>query len=59
MADSTSSGKTFSPPVFMLTEPRPCMTMVPSSATLAMSPGRTHRTPSFSMNVAAVFSRSL
>ncbi len=36
---STSSGNTFSPPVLMHTEPRPRRLMVPSSATVAQSPG--------------------
>ena len=37
--DSTSSGKTFSPPVLMHTEPRPMRVMRPSSSTVAKSPG--------------------
>jgi hypothetical protein len=57
-ADSTSSGKIFSPPELMHTAPRPSTLMVPSGSTVARSPGRTHRSPSISMNVAAVFSGS-
>ncbi len=34
-ASSTSSGKTFSPPVLMHTEPRPSRTSVPSASTRA------------------------
>jgi hypothetical protein len=39
MACSTSSTKTFSPPVFTTSLPRPSSTKVPSASTLAMSPG--------------------
>ncbi len=44
-AASTSSGKTFSPPVLMHSEPRPSTMMVPSASTVAWSPGSAHRDP--------------
>ena len=40
-ADSTSSGKIFSPPELMETDPRPSRVMVPSSSMVAKSPGIT------------------
>ncbi len=59
IAPSTSSGKTFSPPVFTHTLPRPSNVTVPSSSTLAKSPGTTYRSPSTSTNIAAVLTGSL
>ena len=44
-ADSTSSGCTFSPPRLMHCEARPSTTIVPSTSTLARSPGTAHRPP--------------
>ena len=59
-AASTSSGKIFSPPELMLTEPRPNSVIVPSASTVAKSPGMTQRLPSASWTkVRAVFSSSL
>ncbi len=58
-AFSTSSGKTFSPPVLMLTDPRPSKVIVPSASTIAMSPGSTQRLPPASAKTDAVFSGSL
>ena len=58
-ASSTSSGKTFSPPVLMQFEPRPSRISDPSAATLAQSPGSECGTPSMIMNVRADFSGSL
>ena len=52
-ASSTSSGKTFSPPVLMHTEPRPSRCSVPSALTSAQSPGTLHRLPSNVRNVCA------
>ena len=40
IASSTSSGKTFSPPVLMHTEPRPSSVIPPSASTVAKSPGQ-------------------
>ena len=45
-ASSTSSGKIFSPPELMTTEPRPSSVIVPSASTLAKSPGTDQRVPS-------------
>ena len=58
-APSTSSGKTFSPPVFTHVLPRPSSVIVPSSSTRAKSPGTTYRSPSTSTNIAAVLTGSL
>ncbi len=58
-ASSTSSGKTFSPPVLMQTEPRPSSFRVPSVFTSAQSPGTLQRTPSMILKVLALFSSSL
>ena len=58
-ASSTSSGKTFSPPVLMHTEPRPRSVIVPSSSIWAKSPGSEYRTPSMTGNVAADLTSSL
>ena len=58
-ASSTSSGKTFSPPVLMQFEPRPSRINEPSAATLAQSPGSECGTPSITLNVRADFSGSL
>jgi hypothetical protein len=58
-AASTSSGWTFSPPVLIDTDPRPNTVIVPSSSTVARSPGTAHRTPSTTGKVAAVFAGSL
>ena len=55
---STSSGKTFSPPVLMLDDPRPSTSIDPSAATMASSPATAQRTPSTTGNVAAVRSGS-
>lgn len=55
---STSSGKTFSPPVLTHCDPRPKIEIVPSAATVAMSPVSSQRVPSISTNVRAVFSGS-
>jgi hypothetical protein len=43
MASSTSSGKTFSPPVLMHLLPRPMKVMRPSASMVAKSPGSTQR----------------
>ena len=56
---STSSGKTFSPPVLMHCDPRPSSWIEPSASTVAMSPVMTWRRPSTSTKVSAVFSGSL
>ena len=58
-ASSTSSGKIFSPPELMTTEPRPSRVMVPSASTDAKSPGTDQRAPAISGKVAADFSGSL
>ncbi len=58
-ASSTSSGKTFSPPVLMHTEPRPRRWIVPSALTVAKSPGMLQRRPSTMRNVAADLASSL
>ena len=58
-ASSTSSGKTFSPPVLMQFDPRPRRISEPSAATFAQSPGNEWGTPSITMNVRADFSGSL
>src|SRR5262245_66462342 len=58
-ASSTSSGKIFSPPELMTTEPRPSNVIDPSSSTLAKSPGTDHIDPLISMNVDADFDSSL
>ena len=57
--DSTSSGKTFSPPVLMLIDPRPSTVIDPSASMVAMSPGSTQRSPPISTNVVRDFSSSL
>src|SRR5207248_2845740 len=54
-----SSGKTFSPPVLMQTDPRPSTRSVPSASTVAWSPGIEYRAPSIIRNVRPVFSGSL
>ncbi len=58
-APSTSSGKTFSPPVFTQVLPRPSSVTVPSASTRAKSPGTAYRLPSTSANIAAVLTGSL
>ena len=40
-AASTSSGKIFSPPELIDSEPRPSSVIVPSASTMARSPGMT------------------
>ncbi len=51
-AASTSSGKTFSPPELMQSEPRPRTTMLLSAFTVARSPGSAQRWPRASTKVA-------
>src|SRR3954471_18278747 len=58
-ASSTSSGKTFSPPVLMQFDPRPRRISDPSAATLAQSPGSEWDTPSMILKVRADLSGSL
>ena len=58
-ADSTSSGKIFSPPELMETEPRPSRVTEPSASTVAKSPGITNLVPSTVMNTSAVLTGSL
>ena len=59
-AASTSSGKIFSPPELIDTEPRPSSVIVPSASTVAKSPGIEYRTPSASVtNVSARLRRVL
>ena len=58
-APSTSSGNTFSPPVFTHVLPRPSRVMVPSASIRAQSPGTAYRFPSTSANIAAVLTGSL
>ena len=58
-ASSTSSGKTFSPPVLMHWLPRPRRFSVPSRFTVAQSPGIDQRRPSMTGKLLAVFSGSL
>ncbi len=59
-AASTSSGKIFSPPELIDTDPRPNSVMVPFSSTVAQSPGRTQRTPWRStLKVSAVLASAL
>ena len=58
-ADSTSSGKIFSPPELIETEPRPSRVMVPFSSMVAKSPGIVNRVPSTVMKTSAVLTGSL
>ena len=58
-APSTSSGKTFSPPVFTHVLPRPSRVTEPSASSRAMSPGTAYRLPSTSASIAAVRPGSL
>ena len=58
-ASSTSSGKTFSPPVLITWLPRPSRVMAPSASTVAQSPGTDQRWPSKMRKVLADFSSSL
>ena len=58
-APSTSSGNTFSPPVFTHVLPRPSRVTVPSVSSRARSPGTAYRFPSTSASIVAVRSGSL
>ena len=58
-APSTSSGNTFSPPVFTQVLPRPSRVTLPSASIRAQSPGTAYRFPSTSVNMAAVLTGSL
>ena len=58
-ASSTSSGKIFSPPELITTEPRPSSVIVPSASTLAKSPGTDQRESPMTTNVASDLAWSL